>query len=107
MAVRKKNSSQTVVAVDLAYCALSLGLTPSGHLQLYHETGNEAIDYQELLSVEIADKLRSFFELNDAVGLLRLGLTHFVVSLPSSISFWQTFSHLFIAEVCKHTASFE
>ncbi len=75
----------------------SLALSPAGYLYFY-DTGT-----LEEISESIAEKIHSFFSVNHSVGLLRLGLTHFNEPLSESISFWQQFSHLFIAEVCKHT----
>src|SRR3990167_6786253 len=75
---------------------LSLALSPTGHLYLYTDAENS-----ETVLKTIADNLQSFFSVNDTVGLLRLGLTHFDVPLPTSFNFWQQFAQLFITEVCK------
>ena len=80
--------------------SLSVALSPKGHLYLYTEQQN-----QELLSATVADEIQSFFKINASVGLLRLGLIHFPVPLPTSLSFWQQFSQLFITEVCKKIES--
>ncbi|MHB1947696.1 MAG: DEAD/DEAH box helicase [Gammaproteobacteria bacterium] len=74
---------------------LSLSLSPAGHLYLYTDSETEA------LSKASAEKIISFFSINESVGLLRLGLTQFTTDLPSSLSFWQMFSRIFIAEICK------
>jgi hypothetical protein len=78
---------------------LSLALSPTGYLYLYSDPNN-----QESISTKLASTIRSFFTINDAVGLLRLGLIHIDTPLPTSISFWQQFSRLFIAEMCKRTS---
>lgn len=49
----------------------------------------------------MAEKIKAVFEMGSAVGLLRLGVTDFAVSLPPSLYFWQTFSKLFVTEVSK------
>lgn len=74
---------------------LSLAISPTGHIYLYSD------ENQESVPTAVADKIRSFFALNDIVGLLRLGLTNFSATLPSSLSFWQKFIHIFIAQTCK------
>jgi non-specific serine/threonine protein kinase len=79
---------------------LSLSLSPSGHL--YLDTTQENA---EMLSKSLAEKLQSFFSINEAVGLLRLGLTHFDEVLPPSFSFWRQFAQIFITEMCKHAHS--
>ncbi len=76
---------------------LSLRLLPSGHLKLCLEEAPEA------LALEHASKIRVFFEVNDAIGLLRLGLTPWDRPLPPNLAFWQQFAQLFIAELCKQT----
>lgn len=104
MAKNLKDHAQNLPPYN-AY-ALCLGLSSSGHLHLYNEDNEE--EGQERISDPVpGDKIRSFFEKNDAVGLLRLGLTHFSEPLSSSLSFWRAFAQIFIAEVCKQTASFE
>jgi len=81
---------------------LSLSLSPSGHLYLY-----EDLETSEMISSSIAKKIQSFFSINESIGLLRLGLTHFNDSLPSSFTFWQQFSQLFITTICKNVNSDE
>jgi SNF2 family DNA or RNA helicase len=75
---------------------LSLSLSPIGHLYLYVGSGTD-----ETLPQFIAEKINSFFSVNESVGLLRLGLSNFGISLPPSFTFWQQFSKLFITETCK------
>lgn len=77
--------------------ALSLSLSPLGHLYLYIDS-----EASEKVSPQFAEKIHSFFSVNGEIGLLRLGLTQFECSLPPSFSFWQRFAQLFITEVCKH-----
>lgn len=79
-----------------SYEALSIALSPTGHLYLYSDPEN-----QESMPTKLANTISSFFAINDAVGLLRLGLTSTDTPLPTSISFWQQFAQLFIAEICK------
>lgn len=76
--------------------SLSIALSPTGHLYLYNDPENP-----EVILSTIAAKLRSFFAMNDAIGLLRLGLTTFDTPLPASIAFWKQFSQIFIVEMCK------
>jgi superfamily II DNA or RNA helicase len=78
--------------------ALALSFSPTGHFYLY--TNSEST---ETVTKSDAEKIYSFFSINESVGLLRLGLTHFKESLPASFSFWQRFSQLFITELCKTT----
>ncbi len=78
--------------------SLSLALSPAGHLYLYTDEQN-----QETLPASIAEKIHSFFSIDGARGLLRLGLSHFSEPLPLSFSFWKKFTQIFIAETCKHT----
>jgi superfamily II DNA or RNA helicase len=75
---------------------LSLSLSPIGHLFLYSDS-----ETSETLQKSIAEKITSFFSVNESVGLLRLGLTDFTTSLPTSFAFWQQFSKIFITEICK------
>ncbi|MDR3478931.1 MAG: hypothetical protein P4M14_12985 [Gammaproteobacteria bacterium] len=82
--------------------SLSMAFSPDLHLHLYNDKDN-----QESLPESIADTIHSFFCLSDTLGLLKLGLTHFDVPLPTSVAFWQRFSHGFIAEVCKQNGSNE
>ncbi len=79
---------------------LSLSLSPSGHLNLYAN-----LETSEVIPLATAEKIQSFFSINESVGLLRLGLTHFSDPLPPSFLFWKQFSQLFITEMCKHVDS--
>lgn len=79
---------------------LSLSLSPLGHLYFYKDLENS-----EMISPGIAEKIQSFFSVNESMGLLRLGLTQFNDPLPPSFAFWQRFSQLFITEICKHVDS--
>lgn len=85
-----------------SYDALSIGLSPTGHLYLYSDPEN-----QESIPTKLRATISSYFAINDAIGLLRLGLTNTDTSLPASISFWRQFAQLFIAEVCKQSGSVE
>lgn len=78
---------------------LSLSLSPIGHLYLHIDS-----EADETLPPSIAEKINSFFSVNEHVGLLRLGLSN-LGSLPPSFTFWQQFSKLFITEICKTTDS--
>jgi superfamily II DNA or RNA helicase len=77
---------------------LSIALSQTGRLYLYSDKEN-----QEYLPLTIADKIRSFFKISSSIGLLRLGLMDFSISLPTSLSFWRQFAQLFIAEACKNS----
>lgn len=79
---------------------LTLTLSASGQLHL--DTRSTA---QESLPEKIADKIHAFFADNSAIGLLRLGLVNFGITLPPSFTFWQHFSQLFITEICKHASN--
>ena len=79
-----------------AFDALNIALSPTGHLYLYNDPDN-----QESIPSKLADTVSTFFVVNDAIGLLRLGLTNTDTPLTASIAFWQQFSQLFIAEICK------
>ncbi len=76
---------------------LSLSLSPIGHLYLQ----SNSID--ETLLQSIAEKINSFFSVSEQVGLLRLGLSNFGITLPPSFTFWQQFSKIFITEICKNS----
>ena len=76
----------------------NLGLSPTGILYFYDAEQSENI------SADVTEKIQSFFSINYSVGLLRLGLTHFNEPLPDSLSFWQQFSQIFIAQMCKHVS---
>jgi superfamily II DNA or RNA helicase len=79
-----------------AFEALSIALTPTGHLYLYSDP-----ETLESIPAKLTKTISSFFAIDDAVGLLRLGLIKTDSTLPTSISFWQQFAKVFIAEVCK------
>ena len=77
----------------------NLGLSPAGNLYFYDA------ELSEKISADVAEKIQSFFSINHSIGLLRLGLMHFNDLLPESFSFWQQFSQIFIAQICKHVDS--
>ncbi len=94
---RKKLISQNYSESEKgSYEALSIALSPTGHLYLYSDPEN-----QESIPEKLAQTISSFFAINDAIGLLRLGLINSDTPLSTSISFWQQFAQLFIAEICK------
>ncbi len=76
--------------------SLNIALSSTGHLYLYNDPEN-----QGLFPATLANQISSFFEMNDAIGLLRLGLITIDPPLPPSIFFWRQFAQLFIAEICK------
>lgn len=78
-------------------CALAL--SPSGHI--YFDSLNANTASHELLPQEDAERIQTFFVNGHAVGLLRLGLVQFSISLPPSFAFWQRYSQRFIMEVCR------
>ncbi len=79
--------------------AFSLALSSTGHLYL-----DADIERAEFMPLKGVEQIREFFSLGDSIALLRLGLTQFDFILPTSFSFWQQFSKIFITEVCKHSA---
>ena len=99
----KESKSQNYLEQEKgSYEALSIALLPTGHLYLYSDPEN-----QGSIPTKLANTINSFFAINDAIGLLRLGLTNTDTPLPTSISFWQQFAQLFLAEVCKLSGSNE
>ncbi len=95
MTHHKESKSQNDLEKE-SYKVLSIALSPTGHLYLYSDPEN-----QEFIPTKLANTIDSFFAINDAIGLLRLGLTNTDTPLPASISFWRQFAQLFIAEICK------
>ena len=101
---------------ELKNTSLSLAISPSGHLYFYE-------DHEDTsgMTAELFDKIHKLFNgsfnkdgttlgqtVTDrmvidrmAIGLLQLGITIFQEPLPPTFAFWQTFSQLFIANVCK------
>jgi superfamily II DNA or RNA helicase len=79
--------------------SLSIALSPAGYLYLYSDPEN-----QESVARTLAKAFTLYFSINDAIGLLRLGLTTTETPLPASLSFWQQFSRLFIADICKQNS---
>ncbi len=75
---------------------LSLSLSPLGHLYLLCDA-----ETQEFVPSETLQKIQDLFAEGSSLGLLRLGITPFSVSLPPSLAFWQKFSKLFMTRVCK------
>jgi len=93
--------SKDLLLETVSIIPLSLGLSSSDHLYLYRDPEN-----QEQIDGTTANKIQTFFTVDDAIGLLRLGLVQFNTTLPPSIAFWKQFSEFFIEELCKQ-ASFE
>lgn len=77
---------------------LALALSPAGHI--YLEDADKNIHELPLAQ---AEKIQSYFAQGYGIGLLRLGLHHFEVTLPPSFCFWQRFAQHFIAEACKNS----
>jgi superfamily II DNA or RNA helicase len=75
---------------------LSVALSPMGRLYLYSDAENH-----EVIPTSLANKIRAFFVDSYTIGLLRLGLIKMETPLPASLTFWQNFSKIFIAELCK------
>jgi non-specific serine/threonine protein kinase len=100
--IKQKSSLSSDCKEETNDTTLSLALSPSGHLYLYEDR-----EAEELVSLQFAAKIHSFFSTSYEVGLLRLGLTQFENALPPSFAFWQRFSQLFITDVCKYTDSVE
>ena len=90
----------TPIEVFYEDTSLNLALSPEGHLHLYTDS-----ETSESTSKTTAEKIHSFFSLGPSIGLLRLGLTHFNTSLPTSLAFWQQFAQLFITELCKQSSA--
>lgn len=78
---------------------LSLALSPAGHLYLIND------DSSSELPKELTEKIQASFKLGYGIGLLRLGLMNFTISLPSGMVFWRSFAQRFIAEACKISGS--
>lgn len=89
------SEAPSILADESDLVPLSLELSPTMHLYLYcdEETG-------ELLPNAVADTIHEFFKRDDGVGLLQLGFSH-LGDLPPSFLFWQRFSQIFIAQVCR------
>lgn len=75
--------------------AISLGLTPAGHLILHFD------DSDEIAPAAFVRQISDLFSIGFSIGLLRLGLTNFTNELPASFSFWREFAQLFIMQICK------
>lgn len=75
---------------------LSLAVSPRGHLYLYSD--KESL---ERVSKTLFDQINHLFDTSASVGLLRLGIVNLPLELPPSLSFWQQFSRIFVAEICK------
>lgn len=84
----------------MATSSLSLALSPEGQVYI-----NPHLEDDELLDILKADKIHSLFSNGSAAGLLHLGLRNIDPPLPSSIAFWQKFSHLFINKLCTTHAT--
>jgi len=84
--------------------SLSLALSRAGHLYLY---ANPDHSESEMISKPIAEKIHSFFSAKYTIGMLRLGLSVFDSPLPPSVAFWQKFTHLSLAEICKYASAGE
>lgn len=79
----------------MATSSLSLALSPEGQVYV-----NPHPDEEGHLDALKADRIRSLFSNGPATGLLHLGLQNIESPLPSSIAFWQKFSHLFMNKLC-------
>lgn len=77
---------------------LSLAFSPMGHVYLYSDPENE-----ETVFVSVAEKIKASLAMGNTIGLLRLGISDFNVSLSPSLSFWKAFVKLLVTEVSKLT----
>ncbi len=93
--------------------ALSLALSPSGHLYLYQNQYQDPDqEREELMSSSVFSKIQNLFLTESGqedylVGLLRLGVININTLLPATLMFWQTVVQLFITEVRKVSAQYE
>lgn len=71
---------------------IELSLSPEGFVYLNQDHESIHPDFNTNLQL---------FSNNPSLGLLHLGLRDFASPLPSTFSFWQSFSRLFISTVCK------
>lgn len=100
---------RNLIKDDSSAVALSLALSPSGHLYLYQGQDQES---DELMSSQVSSKIQSLLsselgQENPLVGLLRLGVVNINTPLPPTLMFWQTVAQLFITEVRKVSAQYD
>src|SRR5688572_16844828 len=74
--------------------ALSLALTPHGHLILTHEAEAPRLDSA------LASRLRSAFERGSGHGLLQLGADEAGAALPPVFAFWREFGARYVTALC-------
>lgn len=78
------------------YVNFSLALSPSGKVHVSSEPS-----IPEHLLRATADAVQLHFARGYAQGLLYLGVANLTGVLPPSCAFWQRFSRLFVAQVCR------
>ena len=76
--------------------ALSLRLTPQGHLVAEHADDAPAMD------AAAADRLRAAFAQGSGPGLLRLGAAELGQPLPPVFVWWRDFAARYVAALCLH-----
>src|ERR1700722_3582416 len=72
-------------------------LTLSLENRVYFDSAPHAL---ENLTDDVAKKIAEWFSKLFPQGLLKLGISEFI-DLPPSFNFWQSYSRLFMTEVCK------
>ncbi len=75
--------------------ALSMGLSPRGHLLLWPVEGGE-----QGLDAAAQARIAPAFERGMGAGLLHLGAVEVSTALPASAGFWRDFARKFVAAVC-------
>jgi len=83
------------------HCALSLVLTPQGHLVTGHADDAPTMDEA------VAARLRTAFGEGAGQGLLRLGAAELGQALPPVFVWWRDFAARFVAALCLHPPATE
>lgn len=86
----------SIESKEQEYTSLSLALSPSGKIHV-----DSSGTTQESLSNTIAEAIQIHFAKSYVHGILYLGIANFSSGLPPSFAFWQKFSRLLIAQVCR------
>jgi len=75
--------------------ALTLTLTPRGHLCLAHDAGSPP------LAADLANRLKAAFDRGAGRGLLDLGAREVGIPLPPVLSYWRDFAARFVTALCS------
>src|SRR5712692_8315071 len=81
--------------------SLSLGLTPRGHLALFHDAGTLGLD------AGLMERLVRSFERGSGHGLFLLGADEAGISLPPVYAYWREFGARFVTALCGQEDSGE